>query len=97
MEQLMTGDCPRRINVGVYLLDGLEATKAASFTRHLSRCPRCRAEIDTPAPVVQLLSSFRTAMRRQIGCSGDNGRGDGPERLAVVRFAYRAGSAPSSA
>jgi anti-sigma factor RsiW len=75
----MTRNCPRRIDVGAYLLDGLEAAEAAGFARHLAGCPRCRAEIENLEPVIQLLSAIRTASRPRSGCRWGSDRGDGPE------------------
>lgn len=54
----MTGGCPQRVDVGVYLLNRLEAAESDRFIRHLAGCPTCRADVDELAPVVALLAAI---------------------------------------
>ncbi|WP_143517564.1 zf-HC2 domain-containing protein [Pseudonocardia sp. MH-G8] len=76
----MSRNCRHRIDIGAYLLDGVEAAEAASFTLHVAGCPQCRAEIENLEPVIRLLSAIRTASRPSPGSRWGSDRGDGPER-----------------
>lgn len=55
----MTGGCPRTIETGAYLLNGLSKRERADFVRHLDTCPNCRREVADLLPAARLLDQIR--------------------------------------
>lgn len=52
----MSGCEPIRLELGAYVLGGLEESEVEALEEHLARCGRCRAELDELAPLPQLLA-----------------------------------------
>ena len=51
----VSDNCAPMETVGVYLLNALEPAEHDAFTRHLTCCPACQAEVEELAPVTRLL------------------------------------------
>jgi hypothetical protein len=59
----MSIGCRQEIEVGAYLLDGLEPAERARFTQHLSGCQVCRVEVAQLEPTAWRLLTFGESLR----------------------------------
>ena len=60
----LTSGCPWGIEVGAYMLGGLEANEHEAFLGHLGDCAACQAEVAELTPVVRAIAAVRGRRRR---------------------------------